>query len=891
MLLLPSTICIGQEGYIYTIAGCHNCSWGLTNGVPATTNTLLGAEGVCVDGQGYVYIAQKNGQVVRKIEPVSGLIYTVAGNGAQGFNGDGGAATNANLKNPVGICMNITGDLYIADAGNNRIRKVDAITGLISTVAGGGSDPGDGVAAITASISPVCVYADGADNLYIGTDYKVRKINLQTGIITTVAGNGTNAEAGDGGQALSASFSGTITCITEDVYGNMYIVSAAGRVRKIDAISGIINTVAGGGNSTAEGVPATTANLQGLSSCGVDVAGNIYLADNNHHKIREVDGLTGLINTICGNGNAAPDNVPALLAKTTGNLMYVDQGGTIYYSGGINNSDSFLYKIVGPTYLATDSFTTSIIKSCSNTTLSVRTKSYAAGMHIKVWWGDSQVPDDSTILSGNYGGYATMAHGYGLTGTYTIKMVLYDGNAKIDSLHITYSHAFCNSTIANFYLDVNGNCMKDSSDVLIYHPLLVEVDSNNVAIDTISTISGFYYNAYGAQGDIYKFKIIAPPSGTQASCPADGIITTTLQNTNVTPVNQIGFNCVVGNNFDLSVDAVIPVTGVLDQWGNVFVSNNYCTPENATVTLAVSPKYGSVSGVPTPTSIIGNTITWNLTNLSTNDPEPVKLYYMATGVVMVNDTVQTHITVAPTTGDQDPTNNVIIVHDTVKGSCDPNLMEVSPEGHILSGWGLKYRVEFENVGNDTAFNIYVLDTLPNELDANSLRIVSSTHKMYISKFNDGQHNIVKFDFPDIDLLDSSHHGECTGTFTYTINSKTGLPDGTLIDHSAGIYFDANGVIQTNTVENIIGFPAGVEQVSNDDKVQVYPNPAVNELMIKADKELYSSCVITNSLGQVVMQHTLNSAETKLNVKVLPAGVYYITLKGEKGSEVRRFVKL
>lgn len=891
LFLLSSFFCRAQQGYIYRLAGCHGCNILMADGVPATAYAMRMLQGISVDAQGDIYLADQWGQVVRRIDAVSGLIYKIAGDGGQGFAGDGGAALNAEFDNPKGTCLGINNSLYVADAGNNRIRMIDLVTGIITTIAGGGIDPSDGILATNASINPECVYVDEAGNIYTGSNYKVRKIDGVTGVITTVAGNGTNAAAGDGGPALSASFSGTINCITEDHFGNMYVVSGNETVRKINAVTGIINTVAGGGNSTADGVPATTANLNGLISCGLDLAGNIYLADNNHLKVRRVDAQTGVITTICGNGNADADSVAALTAQTRSHMIYVDNGGNIYFT-----ADSFAYKIIGAPYYPADSFSVSTSNTCSGTTLSVHTNSYAAGMHVKVFWGDSQVPADSTIVTGNYGGYATLNHSYGATGIYTLKLILYNGNTKIDSLHLTHSYSFCNTTIANFYLDVNGNCVKDSQDVLITHPVLVEVDSNNVYVGTISTVSGFYYNAYGNLGDVYKFKVIAAPVGTHVSCPANGIITTTLQNNSVTPVNEIGFSCIGGNDFDLTADAVIPVTGMYDQWGDVYVRNNFCAPTNATVTLSFSPKWVfNNEANPPVSSVSGNTITWNLTGLSSSDPNPVDLYFVmrnpAAGPLIINDTVQTHITVTPTTGDQNPSDNMMVIYDTVKGSCDPNLMEVSPAGHILSGWNLKYRIEFENVGNDTAFNIYVLDTLPAQVDAKSLRIVSSTHAMYTSQYSSGPYNIVKFDFPGINLLDSSHHDKCTGTFTYTINSKTGLPDGTRIDHKAGIYFDDNGLVETNMVENIIGWPASVNNVNATNKVQVYPNPASSEVTIKADKGLYNSFTITNSLGQILMEQTINANEMRANVKPLPAGVYYITLKGANVNMVRKFVKM
>ena len=240
ILVMFSVACRGQqEGYIYTIGGCHNCSPSLIDGSPAKDYSMGGPAGVWVDNQSNVYIAELHNHVVRKIIPATGLIYTVAGNGATGFAGDGGAATSAELNSPIGICLDAPGNLYIADTANHRVRKVDKITGIISTIAGGGNDTSDGILAIYASITPQSVYVNAAGDIYIGTNNKVRKVDAVSGVITTIAGDGANVTAGDGGQAISASFAGDPTCITEDLAGNMYVISeSGGTVRKINAITG-----------------------------------------------------------------------------------------------------------------------------------------------------------------------------------------------------------------------------------------------------------------------------------------------------------------------------------------------------------------------------------------------------------------------------------------------------------------------------------------------------------------------------------------------------------------------------------------------------------------------------------------------------------------------------
>ncbi len=258
-----------------------------------------------------------------------------------------------------------------------------------------------------------------------------------------------------------------------------------------------------------------------------------------------------------------------------------------------------------------------------------------------------------------------------------------------------------------------------------------------------------------------------------------------------------------------------------------------------------------------------------------------------------------YITVTPFAGDIDTLNNTFHEIDTVRASCDPNYLIVTPGSCFITDTQFQYTIHFENTGNDTAFNIHVLDTLSNNLDIQSLKIVTASAPMDIEVFNDGVHNIAKFDFPQINLLDSSHHGLCDGAVIFTINNKSGLTDGSAIYNRAGIYFDDNDVVMTNTVENIKGCTVtNVASVNTTRKVEIYPNPTTDELTIKMDDGAYSSFTITNNVGQVLLQQQLNNPTTKVNVKTLPAGMYYVTVKGDNGTNsstgltmTRKFVKM
>ena len=898
ILAIFSVVCNAQADYIYTVAG-NGTSGYSGDGGPALNAELSNPSDVCLDNAGNIYIADRGNQRIRKVNSVTKVITTVAGNGTSGYSGDGGLATSAELNQPNGVSVDGYGNIYIADKGNNRIRMVNT-SGIISTVAGGGNG-GDGGPAIGASVNnPTDVAVDAVGNFYISQDGSqvIRKVNA-SGIISTIAGGGGGSIV-TGAVATSVSICGQ-NSVAVDAVGNVYFTDyTCGKFSKVDP-SGILSIVAGTSPGFAgDGGPAIAAQIEFPYGISADIFGNVYLAPQGNIRIRKVDGATGIINTIAGTGTDgySGDNGPATNAEISSSAygVYSDIVGNVYFADQGNQRIRMITSSIIATY-SCGSFSVFVNEFCGGPQLTVATATYSPSYNVKTYFGDLTTTP-SAIQSGYGGtsGYATFTHNYALPGTYTLKTILFDGTTPLDSMSYTYEYKMCNNISVQYYNDANNNCVYDAdSDFNIMQSMLTEVDSNNVPVDTISSASGFYYTAYGTPGDVYSFKIISMPGSLVASCPATGIITHTLQAGAYNVVTEyIGLRCSAATSFDLSVDAVVPVTGTHDQWGNIYIRNSYCQPSNATVTLSFSPKYVFTGGAsPIPSSVSGNNITWNLTGLSSNDPNPVGLYYEiwspATGPLTIGDTVDEHITVTPTVGDTDAANNSIVIHDTVKGSCDPNLIEVAPAGRIVSGWQLKYKIEFENVGNDTAHNIYVLDTLPSQLDANTLRIVSSTHAMNVAAIKNGAYNIVKFDFPHINLLDSSHHEACTGTFTYTIMSKTGLPDGTLIDHRAGIYFDDNGLVLTNTVENIVGFPESVSNVSNENKVELYPNPVIDELVIKTN-ESYNSLVIRNGMGQVVEQKEINSTTTRINVKQLPAGLYYINLVGNKGSDVRKFVK-
>ena len=277
---------VNTSGVISTIAG--NGIGGYSgDGGPATSASLSTPIGVAVDGLGNIYIADFVNNRIRKVD-TSGVISTIAGNGDLGYSGDGGPATSASLRNPIGIAVDALGNIYIADHANVRIRKVDT-NGVISTIAGNGnwSYSGDGGAATNASLwNPTGVTVDALGNIFIA-DGNIRKVDT-SGVISTVAGNSNYGYSGDGGAATSASLDAEGVIL--DAFGNIFIADAGNnRIRKVDT-SGVISTIAGNGTQgfSGDGGAATSASLNNPTGIAVDAKGNIYLADNGNSRVRKV---------------------------------------------------------------------------------------------------------------------------------------------------------------------------------------------------------------------------------------------------------------------------------------------------------------------------------------------------------------------------------------------------------------------------------------------------------------------------------------------------------------------------------------------------------------------------------------------------------------------------
>jgi sugar lactone lactonase YvrE len=305
-ITVPASLGGSQEFTVGSITGCtigaSNAS-GTTCTVPITfTPAYPGLRQLplqVVTSQGIVNIGLEGTGTGPQAALTPGIITTVAGNGTQGYSGDGGAAISSELDEPDGVAVDASGNLYIADLANNRIRKVAVGTGIISTVAGNGTAgySGDGGAATSAELNyPYGVAVDASGNLYIADTFssRIRMVSAATGIITTVAGNGTRGYSGDGGAATSSELD-ELTGVAVDASGNLYIADGGtDKIRKVAAATGIVTTVAGNGprGYSGDGGAATSAELDVPYGVAVDASGNLYISDEGSNRIRKVNVAT-----------------------------------------------------------------------------------------------------------------------------------------------------------------------------------------------------------------------------------------------------------------------------------------------------------------------------------------------------------------------------------------------------------------------------------------------------------------------------------------------------------------------------------------------------------------------------------------------------------------------
>ena len=373
LTVIPSPLL--PDSIITTVAGADVAGYSGNNG-QATAAALDFPRGVAVDAAGDIFIADFVNNCVREVNAATGVITTVAGNHTAGYRGDGGQATAAELHDPTAVAVDASGDLFITDTANQVIRKVNASSGVISTVVGNGTAGfyGDNGPATAAKLnSPTDVVMDGIGNLLIADqgNNRVREVNLATSVITTVAGNGSAAFSGNGGPATAAALNGP-TGVAVDSAGDLFIADFFNhQVREVNYSSGVISTVAGtttAGYSGDDG-PATAAEMDYPWNVAVDNCGELFIADYRVNAVREVNLASGVITTAAGDGlagyagNTGPATAaylsePASVAcDAAGNLFIADAGNCVIREVAVGTPTFTLTSPISGTFATGQSIT------------------------------------------------------------------------------------------------------------------------------------------------------------------------------------------------------------------------------------------------------------------------------------------------------------------------------------------------------------------------------------------------------------------------------------------------------------------------------------------------------------------------------------------------------
>jgi streptogramin lyase len=350
-MILTSLACLlsaTAAGTIDTVAGTGKAGYA-SDGGKATAAQLNQPFHCDLDGKGNLYVAEAFNHCIRKIDLKTGVITTVAGTGAKGYTGDGGPATKATFNEPYAVVLSPAGDLYVADRENFVIRKVNGATGVISTVAGTGKRgySGDGGKATEAQLDePNDCFLDGQGGLLIADvrDWRIRRLDLKTGIITTFAGTGrapspvNRSAIGDGGPATKAVIHGA-RAVCVDGQGNTYICEREGHaVRQVDA-KGTITTLAGTGVKGAADGEASKATFNGPKAIRCDSQGNVYVVDTENHSIRKIDRKTLQVTTVAGGrqgtGGDGGEALKAGMDRPHG--CVIDKDGTLYIADSSNH--------------------------------------------------------------------------------------------------------------------------------------------------------------------------------------------------------------------------------------------------------------------------------------------------------------------------------------------------------------------------------------------------------------------------------------------------------------------------------------------------------------------------------------------------------------------------
>lgn len=527
------------------------------------------------------------------------------------------------------------------------------------------------------------------------------------------------------------------------------------------------------------------------------------------------------------------------------------------------------------------------------------TQGYTASdsAHIYVNFGDGS---DTNFMARTFGqgsnftAYAYVTHTYTTAGWYSTQYIVTmpDGNA--DTLSVPNEILIgdtCGAIDGKLYNDMNSNCTFDAGDIpLAYQIVTLHAagDPNPLFYTWTDSLGNYYFNPpLGISYDIIPNQTLT--NNLNSTCPSTGVITTTAPASG----QDFAFECT--SDYDLVTGGygfgfVPGTTTGRAYFGGI---NQRCLPVSGKLKLvSANSLVTPVSFRTAPDAISGDTLIWNFSNLS----GPLSLYnywsnfgigqwvrFATDTTAQIGDTICFELFITPTSGDANPADNYFAFCAPVRTSYDPNDKQVSPlgsgaDGFIEANQTMTYTVRFQNTGTASAMNIYILDTIDTSvLDLTTIDVLATSHDL--TGFTVKNNNVVKFRFDGINLPDSNANEPLShGFVTFQIDQKPNLAPGTVINNTAGIYFDWNPAVITNTTTNRIELNSSIEESFTLGPLTVFPNPTKGLTTVLMPEGLKTANLeVYTTDGRLVYTKQLSQIETTLDLSKLRSGLYQLRL--------------
>ncbi len=925
-------------GTYYTYNG-SNWYFGGDGGL-ATSAYLAYPFGVALDTAGNVYIADNLNNVIRKVTKSTGIITTVAGTGSffsMGWPwvGDGGPALDADLNDPWDVAVDIAGNLYIADRGDNVIRKVDAVTGIINTVAGNGTAgyTGNGGQATAASLNgPDGVTFDAAGNMYISDDYNnvIRKVNKLTGIITTVAGNGTAGFSGDNGQATSAKINDPSLKVAFDVDGNFYIADDGNnRIRKVTVSTGIITTVAGNGvlGYSGDGGPATSATLNGPEGVAVDALGNIYITDENN-VVRKVNGPGG--------------SVPAMPSSIVGNNSVCFGSTNTYSVSPVSGASSYTWTLPNG-WTGTSNTNTIIATAGSSGTISVTANNLFGSsaprtFNVTVITVNANVNQAGTTLTAtaagagyqwvNCNGYSIISGQVSQSYTATVS----------GSYAVIVTQNGCSDTSACYSVYIGGPPPKPgdiSGNILVCHGSI-----NTYSVAPVNGATSYTWTLPGGWSGS------STTNSIDATVNSSGTISVTANNTYGSSVAQTLYVTVVSVNTNVTQSGstlTSGATGATYQWvdcngytplaGQTYQSFTATAPGNYAVIITQQGCVDTSSCFSAGSTGCGITITGadlpydglnvilavdTVTNVSLGSAAPGQVWNYASLTMQYPKYASYKATSTTPYAATYPASNISTygpgdLYGSLYGGAPvgpgngycfwksdnsgfwvmgfrpesgmfagvdvqnspPELVIGAPAnyGNVFTAYG---RWELPMNDNPADVDTFYVRTIKKQIIADACGSITTPYGTYPNVLREHEF-ISEIDsvygrFMGFQVYATEYAKDSSNTYSYLANG-VGYP-------VCIVHCDKNNVVQD--VEYFAGYYIGVEEKpSNDQTILVYPNPSDGHFTIEMPKGTVKSgdqISIYNAVGSLVWQENATVEIVHIDISALARGVYTVRIK-------------